>query len=210
MWPVAVKGGQISALGHPCQEVEAANPRLKLSDNDTLTLHRTKLAWGPNSLRLQWERVKKKKCFICLGQQLHVSIWFNKKCMHIKLGYTDGCQRSEKDFRREIKPCAMLTTGCSGTLVLFVDFILNIENYLYTGLMDKKRLLNISNINLSISLSMSLSFQASALPVVLLVVIAVVLHFLLVLLLDMHLFMSCLNQKHDAMYSNHIQCSTVS
>ncbi len=32
---MALKGGQISAFGHPCQKVEAANPRLKLSDNDT-------------------------------------------------------------------------------------------------------------------------------------------------------------------------------
>ena len=118
-----------------------------------------------------------------------------------------GAMAAKKDFRQEIKPRAMLTTSCSGTLVLFVDCILNIENYLY---MDKKKKGCWTNINLSISLSMSLSFQASALPVVLLVVIAVVLHFLLVLLLDMNLFMSCLNQKHDAMYSNLIQCGAVS
>ena len=142
---MAVKGGQISALGHPCQEVEVANPRLKLSDNDTLTLHRTKLAWGPNSLRLQWERLKKKK----EKKKSYVSFALASSCMFpfdsirnvcILSWVTQmGAMAAKKDFRQEIKPRAMLTTSCSGTLVLFVDCILNIENYLYTGLMDKKK-----------------------------------------------------------------------
>lgn len=54
--------------------------------------------------------------------------------MHIKLGYTDGRHGSEKRFSSGNQ-----TQSNADTLVLFVDCILNIENYLYTGLMDKKK-----------------------------------------------------------------------